>query len=1133
MSGPLDAIAVAAVRTVIPVSRAMTDAWSLRTMLREMGWAIDLSAVDDALLAAIPGAAEILAAVEEAAGLAQQLVDGTTEAGDVTGAAITLVQELAPTIEGLATFDPAGVVSDAASAVADESFWAELALDLPEYLLLRYLRDYQKVLRGILRVLGVIVDDHRQSPFIVDATLDDTKRERLVSDNLTALVTDPSGHLRDHYDWSPGREIAHEALVNDAATLLRALGLAVRVEPIATELGPEAVDGLYPPGHPSAATARQLAVTVHHSVDATTGAITDATLLAVPVPTQRTADHPVDGIVVIAQTTGTLEPVPIGDIWTLTPRSGFAEPGATGLLFSPGSTEIHEPGPDATSGLTLAASPAEAWRLLGGDSGPRLLLHGVELEVDIRRGPPAELVVAARTAGEPGLELVVDAGDGDGFVSALLSNVELSVPFELGLGWSSIDGFVLDAATGLAVDVPLGERIGPIELHTLHLLFIVGTDGFSFAAGITASAELGPVVCSVDNIGMLLELDPPDGGGSLQASLAFKPPEGIGIGVDLGVVSGGGYLDIDVEAGSYDGVLDLEVLGVGVCAVAIIDTKLPDIDGWSMFFALFLDLPSIQLGFGFTLNGVGGVAGINRAIDVDALGSAVRSGSLDTILFPEDPIADAPIIIEEFRSIFPPADGSYVFGPIVKIGWGTPPLIEAELGIVIQLPDPLVIVVLGSVSAILPHKDLELVALNLDVAGVIDFEAGTLAIDASLHDSHVVGFALSGDMALRAEFGNAQAFLMSVGGFHPRFDPPGDFPDLRPVTFGITAGSVLRIDFMSYFALTSNSVQCGADFTLDADVMGFGVYGSCGFDALIQFSPFMVITSVDFEVSITAAGVDLMGVMLYASVEGPNRWHVIGTARFEVLGFGKDIRVDELIGSKENENAVEAADVLVELLAALATDDAWQVIEANDSAVTLQEIDDPNAPLMATPDSVIEVRQTLVPLGIDIEQFGNAPVGDHSTFELTAVGLEQSGTLDDWFAPGQFFELGNDDKLEGPEFELMRSGIQFGGGAPIAGEDVGVDTGYKAYIIDPEFPDEETFLGKGVVHDLDGVSITAHTQGGFAAVNSETVATKSPTFIVVDDGGATIANTTTWSAAYSASAGRSDLHIERELAVVS
>jgi len=472
-----------------------------------------------------------------------------------------------------------------------------------------------------------------------------------------------------------------------------------------------------------------------------------------------------------------------------------------------------------------------------------------------------------------------------------------------------------------------------------------------------------------------------------------------------------------------------------------------------------------------------------------------------------------------------------VFGPIVKIGWGTPAIIEAELGIIIQLPDPLVIVVLGSLSAVLPSKDLELVALNLDVAGAIDFEAGTLAIDASLHDSHVVGFALSGDMALRAEFRNAQAFLMSVGGFHPRFDPPGDFPDLRPVTFGITAGSVLRIDFMSYFALTSNSVQCGADFTLDAHVVGFGVYGSCGFDALIQFSPFMVITSVDFEVSITAAGVDLMGVMLYASVEGPNRWHVIGTARFEVLGFGKDIRVDELIGSKENEPPVEAADVLGELIEVLTTEDSWRVIEANDSAVTLQEIEDPNAPLMATPDSVIEVRQTLVPLGIDIEQFGNAPVGELSTFELAAVGLEQSGTLDDWFAPGQFFDLGNDDKLEGPEFELMRAGIQFGGGAPVAGPDVGVDTGYKPYIIDPEFPEEETGLGKGLVNDLSGVPVTARTQHGFTAVQTDTVGTKSPTFIVVDEGGATVASTTTWTAAYTARGGRRDLHIERELVV--
>ena len=93
-------------------------------------------------------------------------------------------------------------------------------------------------------------------------------------------------------------------------------------------------------------------------------------------------------------------------------------------------------------------------------------------------------------------------------------------------------------------------------------------------------------------------------------------------------------------------------------------------------------------------------------------------------------------------------------GPVVKIGWGKPAtLVTAQLGPVISLPDPVVLAVLGTVTCVLPSEDLDLVALHLDVGGVFDFGAGTLAIDASLHDSHVLWFALTGDMALRATFG--------------------------------------------------------------------------------------------------------------------------------------------------------------------------------------------------------------------------------------------------------------------------------------------------------------------------------------------------------------------------------------------
>src|SRR5690606_9079797 len=104
----------------------------------------------------------------------------------------------------------------------------------------------------------------------------------------------------------------------------------------------------------------------------------------------------------------------------------------------------------------------------------------------------------------------------------------------------------------------------------------------------------------------------------------------------------------------------------------------------------------------------GGIAGINRTVDEDALMAAVRAGSLDTVLFPTDPVADAPEIIDTFSAIFTPAEGRYVFGPVVQIGWGTPALITAELGIVIELPDPILIAVLGSITSILPTKDLDL-----------------------------------------------------------------------------------------------------------------------------------------------------------------------------------------------------------------------------------------------------------------------------------------------------------------------------------------------------------------------------------------------------------------------------------------
>src|SRR5207245_662537 len=128
--------------------------------------------------------------------------------------------------------------------------------------------------------------------------------------------------------------------------------------------------------------------------------------------------------------------------------------------------------------------------------------------------------------------------------------------------------------------------------------------------------------------------------------------------------------------------------------------------------------------------------GINRTIDQEALGRAVRDGSLGHLLFPHNLEENAPQIIHDLAAVLPAAEGRYVFGPMAKIGWGSPTLIEADLGIILELPGPR-LGLLGEVRANLPKKDKALVALNLTIGGVLDFPKKYFAIDASLHDSRV------------------------------------------------------------------------------------------------------------------------------------------------------------------------------------------------------------------------------------------------------------------------------------------------------------------------------------------------------------------------------------------------------------
>ena len=65
----------------------------------------------------------------------------------------------------------------------------------------------------------------------------------------------------------------------------------------------------------------------------------------------------------------------------------------------------------------------------------------------------------------------------------------------------------------------------------------------------------------VENIGLRIELDVPGRAAATSARstsrFGFKPPNGVGLSIDAGVVKGGGYLFLDADTGEYAGALEL------------------------------------------------------------------------------------------------------------------------------------------------------------------------------------------------------------------------------------------------------------------------------------------------------------------------------------------------------------------------------------------------------------------------------------------------------------------------------------------------------------------------------------------------------------------------------------------------
>ena len=1108
-------------KAFLPLSDILASRESFSGLLLELGWDY---------LDTIP--TPILDLGEHVAAISNAIGDGEVGLDDLdtlTGA----IRGLMNAVAALKT--EAGIPIELSNA----GFKTEFPVRLIDYLLIEYLEENQEIAHAVLSVFGVIREQYVEESINRPGY---TKRE-IAWSAFTQLLSDPRGMMEEAFGWATA-DFDQETLLDHLLELGNSLGLSLELRQLDEALVTVLEEG-------STETEPKFPWSVHFPVyfDNSGATPIEVGFLIYPLPPKETAsgEEILPGISFLPYASGDFsEPFELSENLTLTIGSDFDLSAGVALLLRPGQgvellTDIL---PSVDSGASPTASDCldlaleysgtadEPIMLLGSLEGSRLQVEGISLGGGVYAYSSGRLEAYLEFELK-GSKLVVTTAEGDGFVQKLFENVTLEAEFDLRLGISTEKGIYFRGGTALEVSIPTHLNLGLLSVDAITIALKPDGTELPVELGASITTELGPLILIVENIGLKADFAFPGSGGNLgplDLSLGFKPPDGIGLAIDAGPVSGGGILYIDRDAGEYAGVLALETLTVGISAFGIINTKLPG-GGWSLFFALYIEVPSIPLGFGFTLNGVGGVAGINRTIDVEGLKSAIRSGSLDRVLFPEDPILDAPIIIDAVQAIFPSAEGRYVFGPVVQIGWGTPTLIEAEIGIVIELPDPIKIAVLGSVTSVLPTRDIDLVALHLEVAGIIDTGAGTLSIDSSLHGSHIVGFPLSGDMALRSAFGDAPSFLMALGGNHPGFDRPDKFPEIDRLTLGINAGDLIDIRFDCYFAVASNSVQFGAAFEMTAEVEGFGINGGASFDALIDFSPFSLQTDLGYHISVKAAGVDLLAVWLDVKLSGPNPWHVVGTATFTILGIDNTIKLDQKIGSKEREEPPESEDVLDQVWAAVALPEAWSVGAGGGRGVVFAADDPLSDDLAVTPDGTLGVSQRVVPLGITIDKSEPWQIeGGYNRFDLESdeqLGMASTGSLTDWFVVSSYKDLGPREQLSAPSFDRLKSGIEFGGGGPTAGDARMGTLEYEQILRDPELDDATVKLSPFNLRADPRTAGLADMATGLVTTGY-TVATDDPPPTVVSAGyaaideltGAVLGRKPNWTASRLSTAGR-------------
>lgn len=1030
-----------------PLKDALEDPSASVDLLARLGWEIELETVDT-LTNAFTNVTKKLRDLENNVNNNSDL---SVLASDVGAIAAALTESVPAVIHALpAPFDR-------------REFWEQLPADLLELLLFEHLNARHPLTLGILALVGIARRETRDADTTTGRAA--FQRRTIALGAFTEFIASPAKALRERFRW--GTTFDHEHAMWTLSTLARGVyaGTDLNI------LEPGLAAGYFGSLSEHRSSVQRLVISGPSLVTDDGAGVAKVAFVILPVPPEGALNEAPDGLAVLPLFMGRVK-----QAFELSPTAKLKIDGAaTGAPIefdvrpSGISARVPPGGPEADISLRLDIAPKKPLVIVGSADGSRLELHQAHILFGVQAvSNGIEMIIEVSL---DQLRLIVQSQEGDSFLSTVLDNRSIQADLPLTIHWSNHTGVRLEGQVDVEIDVPVNVDIANIiRLNRIHLLAHGGKGGEpTVDVDFSGSLRLGPIAISLQNAGIQVlarptDLSNPGNLGVLDLGFGFKSPDGVGLSIDAGVVVGAGFLFFDPVNQQYGGMVHLEIgESLNLNAIGLITTRLPDgSPGFSMLVLIAVEFaPPIQLGYGFALKGIGGILGVNRTVAVEVLRSGLRAGTLGSILLPHDPLANAPKIISDLNTVFPPAEGRFVFGPMILLAWGPNNLIQLQIGLVLELPAPARLFILGRLRVLLPEEKNPIVKLQLDALGVIDFGNGDISLDAVLYDSEIKGFVITGEMALRANVGATPGFVLAVGGFHPAFPAPAGFPTLNRVTISLATGDNPRLRLAAYFALTTNTVQFGASLEFFLQIAWFSVEGRFTFDALIQFAPFGLAVSMTAMVAIKAGTTVLLAVQLDLSLTGPTPWHIWGKAHFQLLFISVTVDFDATIGQEQPPPLPPPVDIRPLLLAALKEPRNWgtQLPQGEHPLVVLREAQQaqPESQQGTEPSSLfvhpladLHVSQQVVPLDHEVTKFGNTIPEGEREFTLLVKNekdkwvspeSERSSAkglvwLTDKFAPAQFRTMSDDEKLRAPAFEEYRSGVRLSFGGYACGEPV-------------------------------------------------------------------------------------------------